>query len=186
MALLTEVNRMTEFKKHWYALFYAAMVKTPRRYRCEGFDFHGGAVKDAYDLQQPWWMVTQNCVMPLPKESGYVHVNSRGWFFEVEPVEELTLPFLLTNDPNIRQVYNGPVVAQIPREEDEQVEAPILSYSLVGEDWVGILWERNKGCHLTAYSHKAMEPGVPYRAYDSDWADSFDDDDPPIFVVTLP
>ncbi|QDU74939.1 hypothetical protein Pan97_19590 [Bremerella volcania] len=178
---------MIEPDKYGYAFFDTATPKTPRRFKCEGFNFYIGDLGICvFDSKMPLWMVLENSVTPLPEASSYVHVNSRGWFLEIEPVDEITLPFLVTDNPDIRQVFRGTVTVEVQGTVRDSDEIRGFPFPVISEKWLGVLWKYGDEYHLIAYGFVSISSGVSYRAYNPEWSDGLDDEEALVFVVTLP
>lgn len=165
-----------DLRKHSY-YFATSIIHAPTgRPAIKGCDFEAKR-SDSYEtfLQQPYEVSREQSRM-LSTSLSSRHVNSRGWYLEIDSLEYLSTPCLLTSDQEIAWVYSGPVNIEFPDAIENIEEVFDQPTAAIGHDWIGVLSSQDTGFWLEAFSHSPIKRTVELPAYLLDWDDRFDDE----------
>ncbi len=166
-------------KKHLYYWVERATNLDKNVEVLEGHDFDGGlSTATCAGVDMPLWVVSESGVTAFRGRVAVEHRQRLGHHLRLLDGAVSGFPFLLTSDPNARQVYHGPAsitAAHLPTPLEQAVGHGM---PLRGKNWLGLArTSTNDGIIIDVYSDEPLTSLEACEAYCPWWSSDIGDDE---------
>jgi hypothetical protein len=174
-------------KKHFYFWVEQTATLDENAEFLVGHDFDGGlGTATCAGVDMPLWVVSESGVTAFRGRVALEHRQRLGHRLRLLDGVVPSFPFLLTSDPNARQVYHGPATITAANLPTPLEQAVGHGMPLRGKNWLGVVrTSTNDGIIIDVYSDERSTSLEECDAYCPWWASDIGDDEGQFLLSVL-